>query len=97
MGYVSHMSEIESHKLAWMRRIDAKLGELTAALAAFRAETRTTLDQLRDEQLVTSSICLRLETREVETKGLFGLYQRLKTGQERLEGRVAALEGREPA
>ena len=56
-----------------------------------------TLDQLRDEQLVTSSICLRLETREVETKGLFGLYQRLKTGQERLEGRVAALESSEPA
>lgn len=40
---------------------------------------------------MTSSICLWLETREVETKGLFKLYQRLKAG------RVAALEGREPA
>lgn len=90
------MSEIESHTLAWMRKIDAKLDVLASDLAAFRAGTRTVLDQLRDEQLVTSSICLRLETREVETKGLFGLYQRLKAGQERLESRVAALESREP-
>ncbi|MGE3291588.1 MAG: hypothetical protein AB7I59_01430 [Geminicoccaceae bacterium] len=96
MDYVPAMSEIESHTLAWMRRIDAKLDELTAEVAAFRAETRTALDQLRDEQLVTSSICLRLETREVETKGLFGLYHRLKAGQERLESRVAGLERREP-
>ena len=90
------MSEIESHTLAWMRKIDAKLDELTAEAAAFRAETRTALDQLHDKQLVTSSICLRLETREVETKGLFGLYQGLKAGQQRLESRVAALESVEP-
>lgn len=87
MGYVPGMSEIEGHTLAWMRKIDAKLAELTLELAAFRAETGTALDQLRDEQLVTSSICLRLETREVEAKGLFALYQRLKAGQERLESR----------
>ena len=87
------MSEIESHTLAWMRKIDANLDTLGERLG--RIETH--LDELRDEQLVTSSICLRLETREVESKGLFGLYQRLKAGQERLEGRVAALEGREPA
>ena len=87
------MSEIESHTLAWMRRIDSKLDMLGERLGRIEAS----LDQLRDEQLVTSSICLRLETREVETKGLFGLYQRLKTGQERLEGRVAALESSEPA
>ena len=79
-----------------MRKIDARLHMLASELAEFRAETRTALDQLRDEQLVTSSICLRLETREVETKGLFGLYRRLKAGQERLEGRVTALESRKP-
>ncbi len=86
------MSEIESHTLAWMRKIDAKLDMLGERLG--RVEPH--LAQLRDEQLVTSSICLRLEAREVESKGLFALYQRLKAGQERLEGRVAALESREP-
>ena len=86
------MSEIESHTLAWMRKIDAKLDMLGERLG--RVETH--LAQLRDEQLVTGSICLRLEAREVESKGLFALYQRLKAGQERLEGRVAALESREP-
>ena len=90
------MPEPESHTLAWTRKIDAKLTDLTSELAAFRAETRTALDQLRDEHLVTSSICLRLEAREVESKGLFALDQRLKAGQERLEGRVAALERHEP-
>lgn len=78
-----------SHTLAWMRKIDAKLDMLGERLG--RVETH--LAQLRDEQLVTSSICLRLEAREVESKGLFALYQRLKAG---LEGRVAALESREP-
>lgn len=86
------MSEIESHTLAWMRKIDAKLDMLGERLG--RVETH--LAQLRDEQLVTGSICLRLEAREVESKGLFALYQRPKAGQERLEGRVAALESREP-
>ena len=76
-----------------MRRIDAKLDGLGGRLARIE----TDLAHLREEQLVTSSICLRLETREVETKGLFTLYQRLKAGQERREGRVTALEGREPA
>lgn len=87
------MSEIESHTLAWMRRIDAKLDGLGERLGRIE----TDLAHLREEQLVTSSICLRLDAREVETKGLFKLYQRLEAGQERLEGRVATLEGREPA
>ena len=87
------MSEIESHTLAWMRRIDVRLDGLGERFGRIESD----LAHLREEQLVTSSICLRLETREVETKGLFGLYQRLKTGQERLEGRVAALESSEPA
>jgi hypothetical protein len=90
------MPEPESHTLAWMRKIDAKLDELAADVSAFRSENQAALAQLRDEVMVTSAICLRLEAREVEAKGLLALYQRLKAGQERLESRVAALEGREP-
>ena len=86
------MVEPENHTLAWMRKIDAKLDVLAADLATIKAD----LAQVRDEVMVTSAICLRLEAREVEAKGLLALYQRLKAGQERLEGRVAALEGREP-
>ena len=58
------MSEIESHAVARMREIDAKLDELTAEVAAFRAEIRTALDQLHDEHLVTSSICLARTDRD---------------------------------
>ena len=90
------MPEPENHTLAWMRRIDARLAELAADVSAFRSETQAALAQLRDEVMVTSAICLRLEAREVEAKGLLALYQQLKAGQERLEGGVAALEGREP-
>jgi hypothetical protein len=75
-----------------MRKIDAKLDVLAADLATIKAD----LAQVRDGMMVTSAICLRLEAREVEAKGLLALYQQLKAGQERLEGGVAALEGREP-
>ena len=66
------------------------------ALGSDVAEIKADLAQVRDEVMVTSAICLRLEAREVEAKGLLALYQRLKAGQERLESRAAALEGREP-
>jgi hypothetical protein len=68
------MSEPESHTLAWMRRIDAKLDVLGGDLATIKAD----LAQMRDNVMVTSATCLRLEA-----------------GQERLEGWIAALEGRE--
>jgi hypothetical protein len=90
------MIEPENHTLAWMRRIDAKLGEVATEIASFRAETEASFAQLRDEAMVTSAICLRLEAREVEAKDLLALYQRLKAGHERLERRVAALESHEP-
>ena len=74
------MVEPENHTLAWMRKIDAKLDVLAGDLATIKAD----LAQVRDEVMVTSAICLRLEAREVEAKGLLALYQRLKAGQERL-------------
>ena len=86
------MTEPENHTLAWMRRIDAKLDALTADVSIIKSD----LAQVRDEVMVTSAICLRLEAREVEARGLLALYQRLKAGQERPERRVTALESREP-
>jgi hypothetical protein len=86
------MTEPENHTLAWMRRIDGKLDALASDVSAIKSD----LAQVRDEVMVSSAICLRLEAREVEAKGLLALYQRLKAGHERLERRVAALESREP-
>jgi hypothetical protein len=86
------MIEPENHTLAWMRRIDGKLDALVSDVSTIKSD----LAQVRDEVMVTSAICLRLEAREVEAKGLLALYQRLKAGHERLERRVAALESREP-
>jgi hypothetical protein len=43
-------------------------------VSAFRSENQAALAQLRDEVMVTSAICLRLEAREVEAKGLLALY-----------------------
>jgi recombinational DNA repair ATPase RecF len=62
------MPEPESHTLAWMRKVDAKLAELAADVSAFRSETQAALAQLRDEVMVTSAICLRLEAREVRPR-----------------------------
>jgi len=92
-SYVLNMTEPESHTLAWMRKIDSKLAELGPDISTIKSD----LAQVRDEVMVTSAICLRLEAREVESKGLLALYQRLKAGQERLETRVAALENRGPS
>jgi hypothetical protein len=89
---VRAMSEPERQTLGWMRKIDARLDVLGSDVADIKAD----LAQVRDEVMVTSAICLRLEAREVEAKGLLARYQRLKAGQERLESHVAALEGREP-
>jgi hypothetical protein len=63
------MVEPENHTLAWMRKIDAKLDVLAGDLATIKAD----LAQVRDEVMVTSAICLRLEAREVEAKGLLVL------------------------
>ena len=82
------MTEPENHTLAWMRRIDGKLDAMTGVLRAVGER----LDRIDDELMVTSAICVRLEAREVEGKGLLALYERLQAGQRRLEERVAALE-----
>lgn len=82
------MTEPENHTLAWMRRIDGKLDAMAGELRAVGER----LDRIENELMVTGAICLRLEAREVEGKGLLAHHQRLQTGQRRLEERVAALE-----
>jgi hypothetical protein len=56
------MTEPESHTLAYLRQIDEKLDRQ-------HAETGVRLERIEDELLVLNGIVLRLEGREVETRG----------------------------
>lgn len=88
------MNESENHTLAWMRRIDGKVD----AMAGDSYAVGEWLDRIEDELIVTSAICVRLESREVDGKCLLALNQRIQAGQRRLEKRVAAVDpGTSPA
>jgi hypothetical protein len=63
------MTDPESQTVAYLRRIDEKLDR-------YYAETGARLDRIEDELLVLNGIVLRLEGREVETRGLKGILGR---------------------
>lgn len=77
------MSEPEGHTPAWMGRIDQKLETVGDRLD--RVDER--LGRIEDELTETSAICLRLESREVENRGLLAMLQRLERRIEALERR----------
>jgi hypothetical protein len=87
-----HMTEPESHTLAYLRRIDEKLDRLGGEVGDLRSETGARLGRIEDELLVLNGIVLRLEGREVETTGLKALLDRTERRLAELERRMAGLE-----
>jgi hypothetical protein len=90
------MTEPESHTLAYLRRIDEKLGRVEDRLGIVegrldRIDGR--LGRIEDELLVLNGIALRLEGREVETTGLKGILDRHERGLADLGRRLTELEG----
>lgn len=67
------MNEPARHTLAWLRRIDLKLKAVTDRLD--KVDER--LGRIEDGLMVTSAICLRLVSPEVEGRGLLAMLERL--------------------
>jgi hypothetical protein len=94
------MTKPESHTLAYLRRIDEKLDRLGSELGGRldrvdgrldRVEGR--LGRIEHELLVLNGIALRLEGREVETRGLKAILDRHERALGLLGRRTAELEG----
>jgi hypothetical protein len=94
------MTKPESHTLAYLRRIDEKLDRLGSELGGRldrvdgrldRVEGR--LGRIEHELLVLNGIALRLEGREVETRGLKAILDRPERALGLLGRRTAELEG----
>jgi predicted nuclease with TOPRIM domain len=89
------MTEPESHTLAYLRRIDDKLGRIEGRLDGVdgrleRVEDR--LGRIEDELLVLNGIVLRLEGREMENTGLKAMLDRHERWLGKLGNRVDELE-----
>jgi hypothetical protein len=89
------MTEPESHTLAYLRRIDEKLGRIEGRLDGVegrlgRVEDR--LGRIEDELLVLNGIVLRLEGREMENTGLKAMLDRHDRWLGKLGNRVDELE-----
>jgi hypothetical protein len=83
------MTEPANHTLAYLRRIDEKLDRVGERLD--RVEGR--LGRIEEELLVLNGIVLRLEGREVETRGAKAILDRHERVMALLERRVGELEG----
>jgi hypothetical protein len=73
------MTEPESHRLAYLRRIDEKLGRIEGRLDGVEGRLERVEDRLgriEDELLVLNGIVLRLEGREMENTGLKAMLDR---------------------
>jgi hypothetical protein len=94
------MAEPASHTLAYLRRLDEKLDRLGSEVGERfdRIEGRLDgvegrLGRIEDELLVLNGIALRLEGREVETRGLKAILDRHEPALALLGRRLAELEG----
>jgi len=85
------MTEPASHTLAYLRRLDEKLDRLAGDVGELRTEVSTRLGRIEDELLVLNGV-LRLEGREVETKGVKAILDRHERLLTLLDERMAALE-----
>jgi hypothetical protein len=89
------MTEPESHTLAYLRRIDEKLGRIDGRLEGVEGRLERVEDRLgriEDELLVLNGIVLRLEGREMETTGLKAMLDRHERWLGKLGRRVEDLE-----
>jgi hypothetical protein len=89
------MTEPESHTLAYLRRIDEKLGRIDGRLEGVEGRLERVEDRLgriEDELLVLNGIVLRLGGREMETTGLKAMLDRHERWLGKLGRRVEDLE-----
>jgi hypothetical protein len=96
------MTEPASHTLAYLRRIDEKLDRLGTEIGDRLGRVEGRLEKLEDrlmriedELLVLNGIALRLEGRDVETKGVKAILDRHERVLALLDRRLAELEGAE--
>lgn len=90
------MTEPANHTLAYLRRIDEKLDRVGSRLDGVeerldRVDGR--LGRIEDELLVLNGIVLRLEGREVETRGVKAILDRHERVLALLTRRVDEPEG----
>jgi len=86
------MTEPASHTLAYLRRLDEKLDRLTSEVGERFDRLEGQLGRIEDELLVLNGIVLRLEGRDVETKGIKAILDRHERLLALLDERMAALE-----
>ena len=82
-----------SHTLAYLRRLDEKLDRLDSKVGERFDGIESRLGRIEDELLVLNGIVLRLDGRDVETKGIKAILDRHERVLALLDRRVADLEG----
>ena len=87
------MTEPASHTLAYLRRLDEKLDRLDSKVGERFDGIESRLGRIEDELLVLNGIVLRLDGRDVETKGIKAILDRHERVLALLDRRVADLEG----
>jgi hypothetical protein len=87
------MTEPASHTLAYLRRLDEKLDRFDSKVGERFDQIETRLGRIEDELLVLNGIVLRLDGRDVETKGIKAILDRHERALALLGRRVADLEG----